>query len=156
MTAVVQKVRKPRAKPLDGHIGQRLRQRRTLIGMSQEKLAEAVGLTFQQIQKYEKGTNRIGASRLWQFCRILDVPPAYFFEAVSSTPYADEPMSAIVTVPTKGRSKDPLTRRQTLELVRAYYKISDPKVRRSIFDLVKNLSEPAQQQETSESSQSAA
>ena len=144
MSAITQKVRKPRAKPLDGHIGQRLRQRRTLIGMSQEKLADAVGLTFQQIQKYEKGTNRIGASRLWQFCRVLDVPPSYFFEAISSTPYADEPMSAIVTVPTKGRSKDPLTRRQTLELVRAYYRISDPNVRRNIFDLVKNLSEAGQ------------
>lgn len=141
MSAIMQKVRKPRAKPLDGHIGQRLRQRRTLIGMSQEKLADAVGLTFQQIQKYEKGTNRIGASRLWQFCRVLDVPPSYFFEAISGTPYADEPMSAIVTVPTKGRSKDPLTRRQTLELVRAYYRIADPNVRRNIFELVKNLSE---------------
>jgi len=141
MSAITQKVRKPRAKPLDGHIGQRLRQRRTLIGMSQEKLADAVGLTFQQIQKYEKGTNRIGASRLWQFCRVLDVPPSYFFEAISGTPYAEEPMSAVVTVPTKGRSKDPLTRRQTLELVRAYYRIADPNVRRNIFDLVKNLSE---------------
>ena len=145
MSAITQKVRKPRAKPLDGHIGQRLRQRRTLIGMSQEKLADAVGLTFQQIQKYEKGTNRIGASRLWQFCRVLDVPPSYFFEAISSTPYAEEPMSAVVTVPTRGRSKDPLTRRQTLELVRAYYRISDPNVRRNIFDLVKNLSEAGQE-----------
>ena len=130
--------------PIDRHVGSRVRMRRMMLNMSQEKLGDALDLTFQQVQKYEKGTNRIGASRLWQFCRVLDVAPSYFFEAISGTPYAEEPMSAVVTVPTKGRSKDPLTRRQTLELVRAYYRIADPNVRRNIFDLVKNLSEAGQ------------
>ena len=75
-----------RSHPVDVHVGARMRQRRTLLGMSQEKLGTAVGLTFQQIQKYESGSNRIGSSRLYEFAKVLDVPVSYFFDEMPSTP----------------------------------------------------------------------
>lgn len=129
--------------PVDVHVGMRVRQRRTLLGMSQEKLGEAVGLTFQQIQKYERGANRIGSSRLYEFSKVLDVPVSYFFEEM--------PVNVLVG-PRRGRGrrgsfaeegtpfedeKDPLAKRETLELVRAYYKIDEGKVRKRIFEMVK-------------------
>src|SRR5512147_126443 len=102
--------------PVDIHVGSRVRLRRTLLGLSQEKLGEAVGLTFQQIQKYERGANRIGASRLFEFSRILDVPVSFFFDDMServtgtdgpaAAGMADQPQSAL--------EPDPLTRRETL------------------------------------------
>lgn len=129
--------------PVDVHCGMRVRQRRTLLGMSQEKLGEAVGLTFQQIQKYERGANRMGGSRLYEFSKVLDVPVSYFFDEMpvnvlvgrggrsrgrkglieEGTPFEDE--------------KDPLAKRETLELVRAYYKIDEEKVRKRVFEMVK-------------------
>jgi transcriptional regulator with XRE-family HTH domain len=128
--------------PVDIHVGSRVRQRRTLLGMSQEKLGDAVGLTFQQIQKYERGANRIGCSRLYEFSKVLDVPVAYFFE--------DMPVNVLVGRTGRGRGrglaegaaeyhdeKDPLAKRETLELVRAYYKIVDGRVRKRIFEMVK-------------------
>lgn len=146
--------RKPRAKKpddaligvpraVDIHVGARLRLRRTLLGISQEKLGEAVGLTFQQIQKYERGANRVGASRLYEFSRVLDVPVSFFFDDMNEK-----------TRTTRGRridpktlsdseqaelESDPLARREILELVRAYYKIDDPKVRKRLFELTKTL-----------------
>lgn len=129
------------ANPVDIHVGTRLRLRRTLLGLSQEKLGEAVGLTFQQIQKYERGANRIGASRLFQFAQVLQVPIGFFFEdmepldksgAGAHPGLAEQPQEAI--------SEDPLKKRETLELVRAYYKISDPAVRKQLFELAKSLS----------------
>src|SRR5262245_39091705 len=77
--------------PVDVHVGSRVRLRRTLLGMSQEKLGEAIGLTFQQVQKYERGANRIGASRLWDLSRVLDVPVAYFFDEMSPSTSARSP-----------------------------------------------------------------
>jgi transcriptional regulator with XRE-family HTH domain len=127
--------------PVDVHVGSRVRLRRTLLGLSQEKLGEAVGLTFQQIQKYERGANRIGASRLFEFSRILDVPVSFFFDDMgdrfkngeASLAYgaADQPQMTL--------DADPLTRRETLELVRAYYRIADPHVRKRLFELTKSL-----------------
>ena len=120
-----------------------MRQRRTLLGMSQEKLGTAVGLTFQQIQKYERGSNRIGSSRLFEFAKVLDVSVSYFFDEMPSNALAGRPMSG------RGRKgfgeagtpfeqeKDPLIKRETLELVRAYYKIREAKVRKRIFEMVK-------------------
>ena len=126
----------PRA--VDIHVGVRLRARRTLLGISQEKLGEAVGLTFQQIQKYERGTNRVGASRLYEFSCVLDVAPGYFFEDMDKKTAATKgsriPASEL---PDVIDPRDPLVRRETLELVRAYYKIADPKVRKRVFELVK-------------------
>src|SRR6201987_3522514 len=105
--------------PIDVHVGARIRQRRTLLGMSQEKLGEAIGLTFQQVQKYERGANRVGASRLYDLSRVLDVPGAYFFEEMA-------PAGEARAGGGEGSSEaDPMLKRETLELVRAYYKIPD-------------------------------
>jgi len=136
-----ERTRKPRSRPVDAHIGRRLRLRRTLMGFSQEKLADAVGLTFQQIQKYEKGANRIGASRLYQFSKILEVPPSYFFESMPPE-LIENPGDMLISVAVEPNApRDPLTKRETLELVRAYYRITDPGVRKRLFDLVKSLSD---------------
>ncbi|HEX2580611.1 MAG TPA: helix-turn-helix transcriptional regulator [Dongiaceae bacterium] len=128
--------------PIDVHVGTRLRQRRTLLGMSQQKLAKAVGLTFQQVQKYERGTNRVGSSRLFDLGQVLDVPVNYFFE--------DMPLSVREKTPSRlvglasppapePREDDPLTKRETLEIMRAYYKIKELGVRRKVGDLIKAL-----------------
>ena len=129
------------ADPVDIHVGGRVRLRRTLLGLSQEKLGEAVGLTFQQIQKYERGANRIGSSRLYDLSKVLDVPVAYFFEEMPGDVQdrqseAAGARSGQVQAPAE---KDPLTRRETLELVRAYYKVPSPAVRKRVFELVKSL-----------------
>lgn len=127
--------------PVDISVGGRLRQRRTLLGMSQEKLGRAVGLTFQQIQKYERGVNRIGASRLLQLSRVLGVPIAYFFEDVPApkASRAAQPAAAPTTL-----DGDPFSRRETMELVRAYYAIANPYVRKRVLDLVRALSRSTQ------------
>jgi transcriptional regulator with XRE-family HTH domain len=114
--------------------------RRTLLGLSQEKLGEAVGLTFQQIQKYERGANRIGASRLFEFSRILDVPVSFFFDDMSERfKAAGAAAFGLADQPQPTLDPDPLTRRETLELVRAYYRIHDPQVRKRLFELTKSL-----------------
>ena len=127
--------------PVDVHVGSRVRLRRTLLGLSQEKLGEAVGLTFQQIQKYERGANRIGASRLFEFSRILDVPVSFFFDDMSDRVASGEAQTApgMADQPQQSLDPDPLTRRETLELVRAYYRIGDPQVRKRLFELTKSL-----------------
>lgn len=129
-----------RPNPVDVHVGNRVRLRRTLLGMSQEKLGEALGLTFQQVQKYERGANRIGASRLWDLSRVLDVPSSYFFEEMDDDTVRHSPM-IIAQVPSEPSlpEADPMTRRETLELVRAYYRIPDPSVRKRMFELTKSL-----------------
>lgn len=127
--------------PVDIHVGGRVRLRRTLLGLSQERLGEAVGLTFQQIQKYERGANRIGASRLFEFSRILDVPVSFFFDDMPEASRSDDSCVAwgLADHPQPAMEQDPLTRRETLELVRAYYRITDPQVRRRLFELAKSL-----------------
>lgn len=127
--------------PVDIHVGSRVRLRRTLLGLSQEKLGEAVGLTFQQIQKYERGANRIGASRLFEFSRILDVPVSFFFDDMPDVMSIGESQAAwgLGDQPQGSLDPDPLTRRETLELVRAYYRIGDPQVRKRLFELAKSL-----------------
>lgn len=139
--------RKRRAKrkgphPVDVHVGKRVRSRRTLLGMSQEKLGEALGLTFQQVQKYERGANRIGSSRLWELTSILDVPISYFFEDMdkdtSKARYTDDVPQGLAE-DSAIFSRDPLAKRETLELVRAYYRIKEPRVRKRVFELTKVL-----------------
>ena len=127
--------------PVDIHVGGRVRQRRTLLGLSQEKLGDAVGLTFQQIQKYERGANRIGASRLFQLSRILDVPISFFFEDIPANLRTAEGQVTIGLCEREQKTlePDPLARRETLELVRAYYRISNFKVRKRLFELTKSL-----------------
>ncbi|HTJ65320.1 MAG TPA: helix-turn-helix transcriptional regulator [Alphaproteobacteria bacterium] len=127
--------------PVDVHVGARVRLRRTLMGMSQEKLGSAVGLTFQQIQKYERGANRIGASRLFEMSRVLEVPVQFFFDDMHTEPESSDykPMSGEIEADPKAPEQDPLGRRETLELVRAYYRIPDAQVRRRLFELAKAL-----------------
>lgn len=127
--------------PVDIHVGSRVRLRRTLLGLSQEKLGEAVGLTFQQIQKYERGANRIGASRLFEFSRILDVPVSFFFDDMPDGSAVEDGQAAwgLGDQSQSSLEPDPLTRRETLELVRAYYRIGDPQVRKRLFELAKSL-----------------
>jgi transcriptional regulator with XRE-family HTH domain len=126
--------------PIDVHVGARVRLRRTLLGMSQEKLGEALGLTFQQVQKYERGANRVGASRLFDLSRVLDVPVSFFFDDMSEEVEALSPrlISGLAEEPA-GFDADPMTKRETLELVRAYYRITDPQVRKRVLDLAKAL-----------------
>lgn len=128
--------------PIDVHVGLRIRQRRSLLGMSQTGLGKAVGLTFQQVQKYERGVNRLGSSRLFEFATVLDVPVSYFFDEMAGA-------AARTSTRVRGRnfegtkhsgwSSDPLVKRETLELVRAYYKIHAAGVRRHILATVKAL-----------------
>jgi transcriptional regulator with XRE-family HTH domain len=127
--------------PIDVHVGSRVRLRRTLLGMSQEKLGEAIGLTFQQVQKYERGANRIGSSRLFDLSRVLDVPIAYFFEDMQPGVAERSPSRLKGLAETKHEpfEPDPLAKRETLELVRAYYRITDPGVRKRLFELTKSL-----------------
>jgi transcriptional regulator with XRE-family HTH domain len=122
--------------PIDRHVGARLRMRRMMVSMSQEKLGHALGITFQQIQKYEKGANRIGASRLQEIARVLDVPPSFFFEGApagegASAGFAEPSANAYIV--------EFLSTTEGLQLNRAFALIRDPKVRRRILDLVTSL-----------------
>src|SRR5581483_9222485 len=126
--------------PIDVHVGNRLRVRRTLLGLSQEKVGEAMGLTFQQVQKYDRGANRIGASRLWDLSRVLDCPMSFFFEDMDEATASASPRNLSgETRDVTPRENDPMTKRETLELVRAYYRITDYHVRRRIYELAKSL-----------------
>ena len=113
--------------PVDAHVGMRLRQRRLLLGMSQSKLGAAVALSFQRVHKYERGTNRMGSSRLFDFARALDVPVSYFFDDMPGPAGAFE------------HDKDSLAKRETLGLVRAYHRIRVGRVRSRLFEMVKAL-----------------
>jgi len=124
--------------PIDLHVGARVRQRRTLLGLSQEKLGDRLNLTFQQVQKYERGANRIGASRLYELSRVLDVPVSYFFDDAPET--GAGPMEGLAeALPSADFDPDPMAKLETLELVRAYYKIDDEPTRRKLFELAKSI-----------------
>jgi transcriptional regulator with XRE-family HTH domain len=124
--------------PIDKHVGSRVRMRRMMLGMSQEKLGNNLGLTFQQVQKYEKGTNRIGASRLQQISQILQVPVSFFFEGapnVGGAPRTDGMSEA----PSPAYVSDFLATSDGLALTKAFMRISDSKLRRRIVDLVEQI-----------------
>jgi transcriptional regulator with XRE-family HTH domain len=123
--------------PIDKHVGSRVRMRRMMLGMSQEKLGNSLGLTFQQVQKYEKGTNRIGASRLQQISLILQVPVSFFFEGAPHVGSARaEGMSE---APSPAYVSDFLATSDGLALTKAFMRISDTKLRRRIVDLVEQI-----------------
>ena len=127
---------------VDVHVGKRIRLRRTLLGMSQEQLGNALNITFQQVQKYERGANRVSASRLWDISQIIDVPINYFFEDMSETTEKSSPRKMTASTASElelDDAKDPMARRETLELVRTYYSIEQPHVRRRIADMVKSI-----------------
>lgn len=125
--------------PIDSHVGSRVRMRRMMLNMSQEKLGESLGITFQQIQKYEKGTNRIGASRLQHIATVLQVPVSFFFEDAPTTPtdtntgFSEDRPAAFVT--------NFLTSTEGLALNRAFVRIKNGQVRRRIVDLVESLAD---------------
>lgn len=131
-----------RPNPIDVHVGSRVRLQRMLRGISQEKLGEQLGLTFQQIQKYEKGVNRIGASRLWDLANVLQVPVQFFYD--------EAPVGEGRTVPQPGMAEKAadayvfefLNTREGLELNRAFARITDPKMRRAVLDLVRSMGGP--------------
>jgi transcriptional regulator with XRE-family HTH domain len=127
--------------PIDVHVGARLRARRTLLGLSQTALGEVMGLSFQQLQKYESGSNRISASRLYELSKLLDVEIGYFFDDMDQTIKSESPArlsrQKSKRLPRKPpKSEDPLHKRETLEFVRAYYRIKDPKIRGHIRKLI--------------------
>nr|WP_239988570.1 helix-turn-helix transcriptional regulator [Paramagnetospirillum kuznetsovii] len=126
--------------PIDVYVGARLRSRRSVLGLSQEALGAAMGLTFQQVQKYERGANRIGASRLFDLARALGVDVDYFYAEMSDELKATCPSHAAGTLPeSQLRQIDLLGNRETLDLVRAYYRIGDPEVRKRVHQLAKSL-----------------
>lgn len=139
--------KKGRANSVDENVGMQLRQRRSLLGLSQEKLAEQVGITFQQIQKYENGANRISASRLYEFSRVLDIPVTFFFENSNDAGtrgaigFAENDQAAF-----EG-AEDVMKRKETIELIRVYYSIENPKLRKDLFKLVKSMAENLKNQD---------
>ncbi len=126
---------------IDVHVGFRVRLRRNLLGMSQTALGKAIGLTFQQIQKYERGVNRVGASRLFHLSRALDVPVSFFFEDLSPAVAGVGKRRArgFSEAPAAALEPDLLSKRETVELIRAYYRVTDPKLRKRVLGLIKAL-----------------
>ncbi len=124
--------------PIDKHVGSRVRMRRMMLGMSQEKLGNALGLTFQQVQKYEKGTNRIGASRLQQIAHIVQVPVSFFFEGAPSVPGLGR-HDGMGEAPSPAYVSDFLATSDGLALTKAFTRIGDSKLRRRIVDLVEQI-----------------
>lgn len=129
--------------PVDIHVGGRVRLRRSILGMSQEKLGEELGVTFQQVQKYERGSNRIGASRLFDIARVLDVSISFFYEDMTEDVAGQSPRlrAGLAEQPQAAYQggEDPMIRKETLELVRAYYRISDETVRQRFLDLCRSM-----------------
>src|SRR6516225_8812550 len=123
--------------PIDRHVGSRVRMRRMMLGMSQEKLGDALGLTFQQVQKYEKGANRIGASRLQQISHILQVPVAFFFEGAPNLHGSMD--GGMKEAPSPAYVSDFLATSEGLSLTKAFMRIKEPKLRRRIVDLVEEI-----------------
>jgi len=124
--------------PIDVHVGSRIRLRRNMLGMSQEKLGDRLDLTFQQVQKYERGANRVGASRLHEISRVLDVPVTFFYDDMDPVRAPAIP-GGFAEPPAEAFESDPLRRAETIDLVKAYYRISNAAVRRRFLDLIKSL-----------------
>jgi transcriptional regulator with XRE-family HTH domain len=133
--------------PIDVHVGNRIRIRRNLLGWSQEKLGDLLGLTFQQIQKYEKGLNRVSASRLWDFSTVMDTPISFFYDDMDvstlessprrySNPQAEYTLSENIEM----LESDPMRKQETLELIRAYYKINNRKIAQNLYNLIISMS----------------
>ncbi len=128
---------------IDKRCGRRVRLRRTLLGLSQDQLDAELNVTFQQLQKYERGANRISASRLWDISQILDVPLGYFFDDMTETTMRSSQRHVASGVdsgmPANEAVKDPMARQETLELVRVYYTIEDAGIRGRAADIVKSI-----------------
>lgn len=123
------------ANDIDLHLGRRLRRRRRLLGLTQQQLASAVGIRFQQIQKYECGANRISAARLWQLSEALEIPIGYFYDGLSEAQARREREPVVAEEP---RAGEVMARKETMDLVRAYYQLGE-RPRRRLLDLAKSL-----------------
>jgi transcriptional regulator with XRE-family HTH domain len=132
------------ANDIDLHLGRRLRRRRRLLGLTQQQLASAVGIRFQQIQKYECGANRISAARLWQLSEALEIPIGYFYDGLSEAQARQALVTtAPVAAPAEPRAGEVMARKETMDLIRAYYQLGE-RPRRRLLDLAKSLNnEPA-------------
>lgn len=126
------------ANPIDVHVGKRVRVRRTILGMSQETLADALGITFQQVQKYEKGINRVSASRLFEIGQILGAPVSFFFDDYGQ----DAPTQSYGFAENENNFEaEDVKSRESMALLKAYYQISDEKVRKKALELIKSLAD---------------
>jgi transcriptional regulator with XRE-family HTH domain len=129
--------------PVDVHVGRRLRLRRTILGLSQESIGNSIGVTFQQIQKYERGINRMGASRLYDFAKALSVSIGYFFEGYGDYVQPGAAELGMAEPEAQAFEHDDVANRETRDMMRAYYRIKNPAVRKRIVDLVKAFAEDA-------------
>lgn len=138
--------------PIDIHVGNRIRLRRTVLGLSQDQLGALLGLTFQQIQKYERGINRVSASRIWDVAKVLDVDVSFFFEEIGiqaagqSPRLIAQPKSNVESVFDDIKETDPMMRQETIELVRAYYKIRNNQMAKQVYTLLVSLSKTTDSQ----------
>ncbi len=128
-----------KSESIDGHVGRRLRQRRIELGMSQQKLSAVTGVSYQQIQKYERGTNRVGASMLWVLSEVLNVEPAYFFVGLGRRAKASSRFSGLAEAGAEPYRHNTLSDRETMELVKAYGAIGDPQVRKGVRQMLAAL-----------------
>ncbi len=131
--------------PIDIHVGARVRLRRHLLGLTLQTLAKAVGVTYQQLQKYERGVNRIGASRLFNLSHVLDVPVSFFFEDLSPAAAGagrKRRARGFSEAPATALDFDVLSKPETIKLIRAYYRVTDPQLRRRVLDLLEALGKP--------------
>ena len=132
--------------PVDVHVGRRLRLRRTLLNISQEQLAVSVGVTFQQIQKYERGTNRVSASRIYDLARVLGVEISFFFEDISHSVTATRltqnlPLQAgLGEKPSPSYEQNPISRSETMELIRSYWRLPSSEMRKHVLELLNSMS----------------
>lgn len=143
--------------PVDVHVGRRIRLRRNLLGWSQEKLGDLLGLTFQQIQKYEKGMNRVSASRLWDFSVVMETPVSFFYDDMdkrvakqSPRMFSNPEAQVCLREENEAFNTDPMRKQETLELVQAYYKINNRQAARYLFDLILTLAKSSYLQERAE------
>jgi len=127
--------------PVDVHVGKRLRLKRTIMGLSQEAIGKAIGVTFQQIQKYERGINRMGASRLYEFAKSLSVPVSYFFEGYGDELTEDSAVYGMAEGEAPAFEHENVSSRETMDIMRAYYKVKNPAVRKRIIELIKAVAE---------------
>ncbi len=125
--------------PIDRHVGSRLRMRRNMVGISQDELGKAVGITFQQIQKYERGTNRIGSSRLYEIAKVLNVPVSFFFEQFSDEEGGEKATAFAENQGDSYESESCYSNKETMALIQAYYRITDVRIRQKVLALIKSL-----------------
>jgi len=130
--------------PIDVHVGHRMRVRRTILGQSQDQMAKALGVSFQQVQKYERGTNRISASRLFDVSRVLAVPVSYFFEDLTDEAVAARDKEVKISLGSPpdavhGLQNDPMTRTESLELIRTYWRLPSSVTRGRVLDMLKSV-----------------